>query len=174
MKVILLMFCSIFFAGNVLFAQAKFDTSAAPTEVTYFDGAPNTVFSPGYLLKTRSKNFYEITGKKKYVNKVPSPQVKVYQAKKRKYELLIQGIEEPISAVKVSDVIESNIDGDFSGWDGTTSFKLLNGDVWVQDEIKTLFSKSIFRPVVYIYPSSDGTYKMKIAGIDETLQVKKK
>ena len=174
MKTTLLICFSFFLLGNTLYAQTKIDTTVVPAEITYFDGAPNTIFSPDYLLKTRSRNFYEITGKKKYANKVANPEIKVYKEKKRKYQLLVQGIEDPISAVKVPDVIESNIDGDFRGWDGTTSFKLLNGDVWVQDEIKTLFSNSIFRPVVYIYPSSDGTYKMKVAGVEETLQVKKK
>ena len=87
---------------------------------------------------------------------------------------MIQGLEEPIPATKLQDVVESNIDGDFRGWDGTTSFKLLNGDVWVQDEIKTLFSPTVFRPVVYIYTGPDGAYRMKVAGVDEILQVKKK
>lgn len=174
MKATLLLIFSLLVAGTSTKAQSKVDTSVAPVETTYYDGPANTVFSPGFLLKTRSKNFYEITGKKKYANRISSPEVKVYKEKKRKYQLLIQGIEDPISAVKVQDVIESNIDGDFRGWDGTTSFKLLNGDTWVQDEIKSLFHPAIFRPVVYIFQADDGTYKMKVAGVDEMVQVKKK
>lgn len=174
MKNTFLIFFSLFLFGNIVSAQSKIDTTIKPEEVTYFDGPSNSVFSPGFLLKTRSKSFYEIIGKKKYANKVANPEVKVYKEKKRKYQLLIQGIEEPIQAVKAQDVVESSIDGDFRGWDGSSSFKLLNGDVWIQDEIKTMFHQAIFRPAVYIFQSDDGTYKMKVAGVDEMVQVKKK
>jgi hypothetical protein len=37
-----------------------------------------------------------------------------------------------------------------------------------------LFSPTVFRPAIYIYTGSDGSYKMKVNGVDETLQVKKK
>jgi hypothetical protein len=173
MKPSFLIILSVFIFGT-LSAQSKIDTASAPVEITYFDGPVNSVFSPGFLLKTRSKSFYEITGKKKYANRIANPEVKVYKEKKRKYQLLIHGIADPISAVKVQDVVESKIDGDFRGWDGTTSFKLLNGDVWVQDELKTMFHDAIFRPTVYVFQSDDGTYKMKIEGVDEMVQVKKK
>jgi|SRR5665647_827197 len=174
MKLLRLTAVTLLFLGNSTFGQSKIDSTLKPEESTYYDGPVNTVFEPGFILRTRSKNYYKISGKKKYANKVANSEIKVYREKKRKYLLVIQGIEDPISASKLQDVIESNIDGDFRGWDGTTSFKLMNGDVWVQDEIKTLFSSAIFRPVVFIYQDSDGTYKMKVAGVEETVQVKKK
>lgn len=155
-------------------AQDKIDSTAKPEEVTNLDVPANTVISPGYLLRTRSKNYYEISGKKSYKTSTPSPEVKAYKIKKRKYLLDIHGIPDAVAANKVSDVTESKIDGDFRGWDGTTSFKLMNGDTWLQDEIKSKFSPAIYRPTVYIYPSSDGSYKMKVEGVDELLQVKKK
>ena len=173
MKSLFLIAFSSFLFSNITFSQAKIDSTAKPEETTFYDGPANTLFAPGFLLRTRSKNYYEITGKLKQMNKVANPTVQVYK-EKRKYKLVIEGIEEPIPATKLQDVVESNIDGDFRGWDGTTSFKFLNGDVWVQDEIKTLFSPAVFRPVVYIYRGSDGTYKMKVTSVDETLQVKKK
>ncbi|HEY8660562.1 MAG TPA: hypothetical protein VIM07_16395 [Chitinophagaceae bacterium] len=173
MKSLIISLCTFFFAYNASFAQAKIDSTVKPEESTFYDGPVNTIFESGFLLRTRSKNFYEITGKQKQQNKVANPIVDVYKDK-RKYKLLIQGQSEPLPATKLQDVIESNINGDFRGWDGTTSFKLLNGDTWVQDEIKTLSSNSMFRPTVYIYRASDGTYKMKVQGVDETIQVKKK
>jgi len=150
----------------------KVDTTAAPEESTFYDGPANTLFAPGFILKTRSKNYYQIGGKLKQQNRMANPPVKVYKVK-RKYFLIVQGLGEPLPANKLQDVIESKIDGDFRGWDGTTTFKLLNGDTWVQDEIKTLFNNSIFRPTVIIYRDSDGTFKMKVDGVDETVQVKK-
>jgi hypothetical protein len=174
MKSLLIAFCSLFILGNTTFAQAKIDSTVKPEESTFYDGPANTVFGPGFLLRTRSKNYYEIGGKLKQQNKIQNPTIDVYKEKKNKYKILIEGQNEPLPATKLQDVIESNINGDFRGWEGTTTFKLLNGDVWVQDEIKTLYSNSMFRPVVYIYRASDGTYKMKVQGVDETVQVKKK
>jgi hypothetical protein len=173
MKTLLLTVLSILLFLNFSFSQEKIDSTVKPEESTFYDGPSNTVFAPGFLLKTRSKNFYEITGKLKQPNVVPNPAVKVYKDK-RKYKLVIDGIDQAIPAVKVQDIVESNIDGTFRGWDGSTAFKLMNGDVWVQDEVKTLFSPTTFNPAVYIYTGSDGSYKMKVAGVNETLQVKKK
>jgi hypothetical protein len=173
MKSLLLIAYSLSLIINVTFCQEKVDSTAKPEETTFYDGPANTVFAPGFLLKTRSKNYYEITGGQKQSNKIQSPAVQVYKDK-RKYRLVIQGIDKPFAANKLQDVIESYIDGDFRGWDGTTTFKLGNGDVWVQDEVKSLFSPIVYKPLVYIYTGSYGSYKMKVVGVDETLQVKKK
>jgi hypothetical protein len=173
MKPILSIAFSLFLFISTSFSQEKIDSTAKPIESTFFDGPSNTVFSQGFLLRTRSKNYFEITGKQKINNKIPSPTVQVYKDKK-KYKLVIEGIDDPIPAIKLQNVIESNIDGVFRGWDGSTSFKLRNGDTWVQDEMKTLFSPTVFNPVVYIYTGSDGSYKMKVEGVDEAVQVKKK
>ena len=173
MKSIFLIVFSFFLFSNTTFCQEKVDNSAKPEETTFFDGPANTVFAPGFLLKTRSKNYYEITGGQKQFNKILSPTVQVYKDKK-KYKLVIQAIEKPFTVIKLQDVTESYIDGDFRGWDATTTFKLGNGDVWVQDEMKTLFSPIVYKPLVYIYTGSYGSYKMKVGGVDETLQVKKK
>jgi hypothetical protein len=169
----LLIAFSLFLFSNETFSQFKIDSTTKPDETTFYDGPANTVFTPGFLLRTRSKNYYEIAGKLKINNKMSNPAVKVYRDKK-KYQLVIDGIDTPIPAVKLQDVIESNIEGSFGGWDGTTTFKLSNGDIWAQDEIKTLMSPIIYRPVVYIYTGPDGAYRMKVAGVEETLQVKKK
>jgi hypothetical protein len=172
MKSLLVSMFSLFFFCNAVFAQSKIDTTAAPEESTFYDGPANTLFAPGFVLRTRAKSYYQIGGKLKQQNKIANPSVKVYKVK-RKYFLIVLGLVEPLPATKLQDVIESKIDGDFRGWDGATSFKLLNGDTWVQDEIKTLFNNSIFRPTVIIYRDSDGTFKMKVDGVDETVQVKK-
>lgn len=124
MKSLLVAFCTMFFFVNATSAQTKIDSTTKPDESTFFDGPVNTIFAPGFLLRTRSKNFYEITGKIKEKSAVANPTVDVYKEKRNKYKLVIQGVVEPLSATKLQDVIESNINGDFRGWDGTTSFKL--------------------------------------------------
>ncbi|MFC6231626.1 copper amine oxidase N-terminal domain-containing protein [Paenibacillus allorhizosphaerae] len=70
-----------------------------------------------------------------------------------------------------SSVIESRIDGDFNGWDGTTIFKLQNGQIWQQDDYKIRVAIKL-SPKVIIYKS--GTrYKMKVDGIDDEIYVKR-
>jgi hypothetical protein len=172
MKTVFLVAVVFLFTG-VVYSQDKPDSTAPPIETTYYDGPANTPIAQGFLLTTGSKNYYEITGKQKFVTTISNPVVLVYKEKK-KYRLMIQGIQDPVYAIKLQDVIESNIEGTFSGWDGNTSFKLANGDSWVQDEVKSLFSSTVYRPAVYIYSGADGNYKLKVKGVNETLQVRKK
>ena len=146
MKSILTIACSLFIF-NAAISQIKIDSTSKPEETTFYDGSPNIVYTPGTVIRTRSGHYYEITDKAKLKNMVANPSVTVYKQGKRNYALVIQGIELPIAAAKVQDVIESNIDGDFKGWDGTTNFKLVNGDVWVQDEPGNLFANA-YRPKV--------------------------
>ncbi len=49
-----------------------------------------------------------------------------------------------------SDVIESQIDGDFEGWEGETNVKLINGQIWQQTEYYYLYHYP-FMPEVMIY-----------------------
>lgn len=68
-----------------------------------------------------------------------------------------------------STVIESQIDGDFEGWEGETIVKLVNGEIWQQSEYHYEYMYS-FMPEVLIYQSG-GVYKMKVEGADETVGV---
>ena len=172
MKSIVTIACSLFIF-NVAISQAKIDSIAKPEETTFYDGSSNIIFSPGTVFRTRSGHYYEITDKAKFKNTVDHPSVAAYKQGKKNYLLIIQGIDIPIAANKVQDVIESNINGDFKGWDGASSFSLVNGDVWVQDEYGSLFA-NLYRPKVFIYRISDGTYKMKIEGVDQIITVKRK
>jgi hypothetical protein len=68
-------------------------------------------------------------------------------------------------------VVESYIDGDFEGWDGETVFKLDNGQIWQQDSYAYTYHYS-YHPKVLIY--KDGMrYKMKVDGVDSTIEVKR-
>ena len=69
------------------------------------------------------------------------------------------------------DVIESRIDGEFEGWDGDTIFKLVNGQIWQQDEYAYTYSYK-YRPEVTIYRTSSG-WKMKVEGESKEIAVKR-
>lgn len=67
------------------------------------------------------------------------------------------------------NVIETQIDGDFEGWEGETIVKLMNGQVWQQSEYYYHYHYS-FMPRVMIFKSGVG-YKMKVDGIERAVGV---
>jgi hypothetical protein len=66
-------------------------------------------------------------------------------------------------------VIESQIDGDFDGWEGETIIKLTNGQIWQQSEY-FYFYHYAFMPKVLIFRSGYG-FKMKVDGVDKPVGV---
>jgi len=139
---------------------------------TNINGQLNTPLSKGYVIKTSSNHFYEITDKVAQRVRITDAQVNVYHDGK-KYKLVIRGIDKMLACNKLDGVIESYIDGDFKGYDGTTTFKLANLQVWQQDSPGIIYT-NLYKPVVYIYRTSEG-YKMKIFGVDDDpIIVKKK
>jgi len=68
-------------------------------------------------------------------------------------------------------VIESRIDGEFTGWTGQTIFKLQNGQIWQQASYAYRY-RYAYSPKVIIYRSGQG-YQMKVDGIDQTIHVKR-
>jgi hypothetical protein len=69
--------------------------------------------------------------------------------------------------------ITSNLDGKFVGWDGQTTFKLKNGQVWVQADKDKFYTKEIKNPVVVIEPAMFGSWRLRIEGFDEDCKVKR-
>jgi hypothetical protein len=76
---------------------------------------------------------------------------------KRGQTLFIQvdGQNQIVSVRQIFDVIESKIDGEFSGWEGDTEYALTNGQVWKQTKYKYEY-KYAYMPDVTIYEASSG------------------
>ncbi|MBM4103020.1 MAG: hypothetical protein FJ263_03075 [Planctomycetes bacterium] len=68
-----------------------------------------------------------------------------------------------------ASTIESQIDGEFEGWEGETIVKLTNGQIWQQTEYHYHYHYA-YMPKVLIYYSGAG-YKMKVDGIDRAVGV---
>lgn len=66
-------------------------------------------------------------------------------------------------------VIESQIDGDYEGWEGETIIKLTNGQIWQQSEYYYTYHYA-FMPKVMIFASGPG-YKMKVDGVEKSVGV---
>lgn len=73
-------------------------------------------------------------------------------------------------AAAPTGVVESQIDGEFQGWEGETIFKLMNGQIWQQSQYSYTYHYA-YMPSVIIY-SSGGGYKMKVDGVNDTIYVK--
>src|SRR5665213_4422165 len=67
------------------------------------------------------------------------------------------------------NVIEARIDGEFTGWSGSTIFKLNNGQIWQQAEYANQYHYAI-NPAVTILPTISG-YTMAVEGMDSTIRV---
>ena len=68
-----------------------------------------------------------------------------------------------------AQVIETQIDGEFEGWEGETIFKMMNGQIWQQSSYAYMYSYA-YSPEVIIYKTSSG-YVMKVDGVEETINV---
>jgi len=73
-------------------------------------------------------------------------------------------------ALRSPSVIETQIDGDFKGWEGETIVKLMDGHIWQQSEYYYEYYYA-FMPKVLIFKSGDG-YKMKVDGVEKPIGVK--
>jgi len=91
----------------------------------------------------------------------------------------LQEIEERLAAAVAQiapagggpDLIEGRIDGEFTGWDGETIFKLDNGQIWQQVTFGFTYTCK-FRPKVWII-KAHGAYKMKVDGVSGTIFVRR-
>ena len=70
--------------------------------------------------------------------------------------------EQSIPVRLISDVIESIIDGEFTGWDGSKKYELTNGQIWQQSEYKYEYTYA-YRPEVMIC-NINGSYIMYVHG----------
>ncbi len=161
---------SIAIAVIVFSASVVAQDSRVLTDSSSYTGVLKLPIEQNFLLKTNSGHFYELGSAIKQKNVLMNPQVSVYKNGK-KMEMVIQNVEKPVPVKLVEDVTETIIDGDFKGWDGTTTFKMVDGHTWKQDRDGNLFANS-FRPKVVIYRTPEG-YKMKVQGVDETLMVRR-
>ena len=70
-----------------------------------------------------------------------------------------------------ADLIESQIEGEFTGWSGDTIFKLTNGQLWQQASYSYTYSYK-YRPSVMIFSTSRG-YELQVDGMDQRIVVKR-
>lgn len=74
------------------------------------------------------------------------------------------------SRTSSAGIVESQIDGDFNGWEGETIYKLMNGQIWQQASFTYTYSYS-FMPKVIIY--QDGSRYFMQVGDTKAVHVRR-
>jgi hypothetical protein len=72
-------------------------------------------------------------------------------------------------ALPSGNIIESNIDGEFKGWEGDTIFKLMNGQVWQQSEYHYHYHYAYMPKIIIV--ATPGGYKAKVDGVSKAVGV---
>ena len=94
------------------------------------------------------------------------PEVKIAK-NNGSYSMLVEGEDEWVDVIQLNwtKIAESQIDGDWEGWNGENIIKLLDGSVWEQFEYHYSYSYS-YSPDVKIYLDHSHPkiklYKMKV------------
>lgn len=154
-------------------------------EETSLQGSISGTIEKGQIFKTISGDIYEVTGLTLQLVLELQPKVTVLR-NGDVYKLIVEGFEEPLicrlisSATTLSnpakpattpDVIETQMEGTFEGWDGETIFKLSNGQIWQQASCAYTYHYA-YRPKVLIVLSGSA-YRMKVDGVESTILVKR-
>jgi hypothetical protein len=151
-------------------SKSSFSQNWTYEETTEIKGQISGTITKGYLFKTSNGKYYEIVERTRQRVRERNPEVKIY-SDGDDYKLEIEGFEEAVICRKIKNVIESSIDGEFKGWDGSTIFKLSNGQIWQQSSYAYMYHYA-YNPTVFIYQSMDGI-KMKVEDVEELISVKK-
>ena len=116
-------------------------------------------FDDGMLFETANGQFWIQAVYKYWYHYAYRPEVVIYLENNRHY--LSVG-NEKIQVNRLTDVIKSSIDGEFTGWAGDSVYKLNNGQKWQQSVYKYEY-KYAYSPDVVVY--NDGTQmRMNVAG----------
>lgn len=73
----------------------------------------------------------------------------------------------------VKGTVVSALDGTFTGFTGSTVFRLENGQVWQQTENKTMRGVSVERPMITIEPGMLGSWRLQVEGFNMQTKVKR-
>lgn len=122
-------------------------------------------FSDNAIFKMSNGSYWVQTKYKYWYHYAYRPDV-VISEENGQTILTVAGHSIPVK--RVYDVIESQIDGEFNGWDGNTRYKLTNGQEWQQTEYHYCY-KYAYRPDVMIYQIG-GKSMMYVDGTQATVK----
>ena len=160
-KLLILIFAFVFFNTN---AQSSWEFE----DETYIKGSISGTITKGYIFKVNSRDYYVVNERNRQRVRTRNPDVKIFRSGNT-YKLVIEDFDEPVICKKIKNVIETQIDGDFEGWEGETIFKMMNGQIWQQSSYDYTYHYA-YSPEVLIY-EFNGSWIMRVEDLDETIEV---
>lgn len=118
-------------------------------------------FDDGRLFKLANGAYWIQAQYRYWYHYAYGPEVAISQASGH-HMLTVAG--QSVAVRRIHDVIESQIDGPFEGWQGKSVYRLVNGQVWRQS-VYTYEYKYAFRPEALVY-EVDGAHRMQVEGIE--------
>ena len=118
-------------------------------------------FDDGMLFKLTDGSYWLQDEYKYWYHYAFRPLVNILHAS-GKYYLQVDSKEKTVAIRQLTNVIESQINGEFKGWEGDTAYKFTNGQVWKQSTYNYEYTYA-YMPKALIY-SVDGGYKMQVKG----------
>jgi hypothetical protein len=169
-----------------LSAQTRAPARWAVVEETTIPGSISGSVSPGRVFRTASGSIYEVTLALGLILEL-SPRVTVL-SNGQLFRLIIDGFDEEVyarqlapprvalgatadSTGQTASVIETRVDGEFEGFDGSTIIKLMNGQIWEQIDARYRY-RYRYSPKVIIIRDGSG-YRMQVESIDEWVRVRR-
>ncbi len=137
-------------------------------EETSLVGTISGTISNGYVFKTIGGQYYIVNDFSLQIIVTVVPDVTILK-KDTDYKLIIDDFDEPVICKKLTEIIETQIDGEFEGWEGETIFKMFNGQTWQQISAEYYYHYA-YMPQVLIYEYGKA-WHMKVEAVDETIQV---
>lgn len=150
------------------FSNAKAQNYWNLEEETYIKGSISGTITKGYIFQVNSRDYYVVNDRNRQRVRTRNPDVKIYR-NGNDYKLIIEDFDEPVICKKIKEVIKTQINGDFEGWEGETIFKMMNGQIWQQTSYDYTYHYA-YSPEVLIY-EFDGSWVMKVEDFDETINV---
>lgn len=81
-------------------------------------------------------------------------------------------LDKATKAPEAAEALESQLVGEFSGWEGKSVFRLKNGQIWQQNDTSTRAERPRMEPKVRIFPGLLGAYWLEVEGIKQRVKVK--
>ena len=166
---------TVFLAGLVLLTVGNWHGAAAQACYTSSIMWPTPFMgNNGEIFRLQDGSIWEVKYEYEYLYEYypqvvicPSRSILIVDGKKLNVQVLsAPKIDGSTSSPQPSDVIESQIDGEFEGWEGETIFKLTNGQIWQQAEYASLFTNGYYDgiPVYVRHPGGCSDHRVVASG----------
>tara|TARA_B100000768_G_scaffold149994_1_gene144529 strand:- start:31 stop:534 length:504 start_codon:yes stop_codon:yes gene_type:complete len=160
----LLTLIGLLFFLNVSYAQGSWEYY----DETYIKGSISGTITQGFIFKTNPREYFVVDERTRQRVRTRNPEVKILRSGSD-YKLIIEDFDESLVCKKIKNVLETQIEGEFEGWEGETIFKMMNGQIWQQSTYDYMYHYA-YSPEVLIYEYK-GSWIMKVEDVDDTIEV---